>query len=170
MFHMIIFSDKELFQVLINHPVHLIDTYGKMSPTAFIPFCSFGGDMLVVGAENENYAYPLCNSFKPKVRNDQLCYEIDLESFKDPDKIVKQLKYGLVLILDYNDERQMSKENIGIKNVKEFENILINSQEENSATIHLDTVSKFQSYLISNKHITLDSRSSDFNWRRKLQS
>ena len=164
------YSDKKLFQVLVNHPVHLIDTYGKMSPTAFIPFCSFGGDMLVVGAENENYAYPLCNSFKPKVRNDQLCYETDLESLKDPDKIMKQLKHGLVLILDYNDERQMSKENDGKKYVKEYENVLFNPHDENSATIILDTVSKFKYYLLSNKYFTLDFRSCDFNWRGTIQS
>ena len=32
---------------------------------------------------------PVCDSFKAKIRNDQLCYEVDLEKYKDKNKLLK---------------------------------------------------------------------------------
>ena len=77
-----------------------------LSPSAFIPFCAFGDDMKSMGREVNGFHDPVCDSFEAKVRNDQLCYEVDLEKYKDKHKIKEQLKSGLVLILDYNLERQ----------------------------------------------------------------
>ena len=53
-----------------NHPVHIFDKDGTLSPTAFIPFCSFGGDMKIVGTTSEQFELPVCNSFKSMIRND----------------------------------------------------------------------------------------------------
>ena len=122
-----------------NHPVHILDINGSLSPTAFIPFCSFGGDMKVVGTTNEHFDVPVCNSFKPQIRNDQLCYQIDLEDYKDTDNIEKQLKEGLVLIVDYNEERKMPK-NVSSKTTKK-EGFYMLSDDQNLVQIHLETIS-----------------------------
>ena len=123
-----------------NHPVHIFDENGSLSPTALIPFCSFGGDMRIMGTKSEQYDVPVCNSFKPLIRNDQLCYQIDLEDFKDTKNIENQLKEGLVLILDYNNERQMPKIITGNKTQEKRFYLL--SENQNSVQIHLETISR----------------------------
>ena len=129
----------ERLKVVNNHPVHIFDKNGFLSPTAFIPFCSFGGDMKSMGKRSELYDVPVCNSFKSKIRNNQLCYEIDLEDYKDPNNIEKQLKEGLVLVVDYNEERQMAKL---IENQNDESMGYLTSEDINSVQIHLETISK----------------------------
>lgn len=112
-------SNGELFKYgdLINHPVHIIDKrIAKKSISALIPFCEFGGNMSLVGVKMENFSMPVCSAFEPKVLYDQLCYEIDLEKFRDYDDIVgNQLKKGFVFIMDYNEDRQVTrKTNAGV--------------------------------------------------------
>ena len=56
-----------------NHPVHIVTTDNKISPSAFIPFCDFGGNMSAMGVEIDQFEVPICNSFQAKILNDQLC-------------------------------------------------------------------------------------------------
>ena len=124
-----------------NHPVHIYDENGSLSPTAFIPFCSFGGDMNIVGTASKQFNIPVCSSFKPQIRNDQLCYQINLEDFKDTNNVEKQLKEGLVLILDYNEERQIPK--YQTSNSTEKEGFYFASDDQKLVQIHLETISKY---------------------------
>ena len=64
--------------------------------------------MDAMGTKAEGFNYSVCNSFEEKILNDQLCYEVDLEKFKDKKNINEQLGNGLILILDYNEDRQTS--------------------------------------------------------------
>ena len=102
--------NQSFFANLINHPVHISDKQsGKISTSAFIPFCEFGGNMSSVGTKIKEFSVPICTAFEPTVLYDQLCYEIDLEKFKDPFDIAdNQLKKGFVFIMDYNEDRQVS--------------------------------------------------------------
>ena len=51
---------------------------------------------------------PVCNSFKAKILNDQLCYEVDLKEYRDSNtKFDRNLKLGLVFFMDYNEDRQV---------------------------------------------------------------
>ena len=92
--------------------------------------------MKVVGIKSEKFDVPVCNTFKTKVRNEQLCYQIDLEEYKDITNIEKQLKEGLVLILDYNEERQLPEKKTIAK-----EGFSLLSENQNSVQIHLETIS-----------------------------
>ena len=67
-----------------NHPVHIQDQDGKLSPTALVPFCEFGGNMSVMGVKIDQIDVPVCNSFRPKIKGNQLCYTVD------PNKVVVQ--------------------------------------------------------------------------------
>ena len=126
------------FHQVTNHPVHILNVNETFSPSAFIPFCAFGEDMKAMGKEVDGFDHHVCNSFKAKIRNDQLCYEVDLEEFKDKDNIKEQIKSGLVLILDYNEERQSETYKIQGKRKKtRFREI-----KENDVQIFLDTKSK----------------------------
>ena len=38
---------------IVRHPVHIVDKNKKLSPSAFIPFCEFGGNMTAMGLNTE---------------------------------------------------------------------------------------------------------------------
>ena len=88
-----------------------------MSPSALIPFCGYGGNMSSMGQKIDHFNAPVCNSFKAKVLNDRLCYEVDIHKILSKDIIKKGLKAGLILLLDYNEDRQVE-----VQMEKEFKN------------------------------------------------
>ena len=79
-----------------------------------------------------NFSYfevPVCNSFQAIARDNQICYETDLEQYKNHDRdLRKQLQEGLVLYLDYNEDKQLRVE----KRKK---------RDENEAQVYMDTIS-----------------------------
>ena len=93
--------------ILNNHPVHIKDDKTGLSPSAFIPYCSFGNDFELMGKKIENFSSPVCNSFKAVRHKDQLCYEVEMDKFKIKGKVREQLEKGLVLLLDYNEDKSM---------------------------------------------------------------
>ena len=124
-------------QTVNNHPVHILNNEGELSPSSFIPFCSFGKDF--IGTKIRDFDVPVCDIFKPKPYFDQLCYETDLQNLKDRPKIGKQLKMGLTLVLDYNEERQ-----INYIDTLKSESHLMDSfyqDDENSFSMFVDTIS-----------------------------
>ena len=119
--------------------------------------------MKAMGKEIDGFDDPVCNSFKAKTRNEQLCYEVDLEQFKDKDNINEQLKSGLVLILDYNEERQSETYKLQGKRKKtRFRGV-----EENDFLIFLDTKSKV--VIVFDNFLFLISRSCNITRRRGIQ-
>ena len=137
---------KNLFKRVTNHPVHILDRNKNHSPSSLIPFCAFGDDMKAMGTKMEGFDLPVCDSFLEKVRNDQLCYEIDLNNYiRDEKDIENKLKEGLVLILDLNEDRQI-KEYWPIKNENEGETAA--SLKDETFEIHLDTISKIIHYRV----------------------
>ena len=131
-----LFLDKKLLQTVSNHPVHILDNNELISPSAFIPFCSFGEDQL--GVKIDQFDHPVCDIFTPVVFNDQLCYEANLDKLRDDQKFLTQLKMGLILIIDYNEEKQFetfvgeSKKNNKEKKLK--------FSDDSAASIHMDTI------------------------------
>ena len=95
--------------------------------------------MKIMGKKINGFDDPVCDSFEAKIRNDQLCYEVDLEKLKDKKRIKEQLKSGLVLILDYNLERQSE-----MYNPKKG-----SGQKNNDVEIHLDTISMLTSFYLT---------------------
>ena len=90
--------------------------------------------MEIMGRQMIGFKDPVCDSFESKIRNDQLCYEVDLEKFKNKNKIKEQMKSGLVLLLDYNLERQSDLYNP--------QKVHKRSSDENEVHIYLNTISK----------------------------
>ena len=130
--------DKMVLQRVSNHPVHILNTEGGFSPSSFIPFCSFGQNLL--GTDNVDFDFPVCDIFKPTNFLDQICYETNLSDLKDRDsnKIRTQLEMGLTLVLDFNEERQsynptQKKRPIKMKGFHKVNN--------DDFSIHLDTIS-----------------------------
>ena len=129
--------------VLDNHPVHLLTTNKTISPSAFVPFCMFGGNMSSVGVKITKFDVPVCNSFEAKILNDQLCYEVDLNKFSNKYNIEKELQSGLAFIMDYNEDRQVTFDQDFNKTFDEsLVNRIVKSDEDQDAYIYLDTIRK----------------------------
>ena len=95
---------------MTNHPVHVQDEDGFLLPTALIPFCEFGGNISVMGVKIEQLSVPVCNSFRPKIIKDQLCYTVDPNKYKT--KIDLEGELSLSLFINYNEDKEMdSKDN-----------------------------------------------------------
>ena len=130
-------TDEHFLQKVNNHPVHIMNNAGEFSPSSFIPFCSFGHKF--IGAKVKDFEkIPVCNIFKPKIFNDLLCYETDLQELKDSnnnDILEEQLEMGLTLVLDYNEDRQINYD-VSQQAKESF------YHHYNSVSMHLDTISK----------------------------
>ena len=128
----------------VNHPVHFVKEGKKLSPSTFIPFCDFGGNMSSMGFKIDLFEVPVCNSFQDKVLNDQLCYEVDLNKYSDEYNIDKQLKLGFAFLMDYNEDRQVVSQNNNddIEKVRSMVESIVESDENHHALIYLETIGK----------------------------
>ena len=104
------YGNSSVVQKVINHPVHIIEYEEDLlpsSPSALIPFCAFGGNISIMGKRIKKFDVPVCNSFRAKILNDQLCYEVDPNSFKD-EVPLQEYKQGLTFYVDTNNEKQIA--------------------------------------------------------------
>ena len=93
-----------------NHPPHILEKDEKtLSPSAFIPFCSFIGNWSLTGVMTDTFRVPVCNIFEEVVLDGKLCYQADVHKLKkqvdwdkEKEKIVTS---GFMFMLDYNEER-----------------------------------------------------------------
>ena len=96
----------EKLSVHSNHPVHILDDEGELSPSAFIPFCKFGNQNL--GIYLKQFDQPICNIFQKKIIKDQLCYEANLNVSWDMHGFSEENNIGLSFMVDTNKDRQLS--------------------------------------------------------------
>ena len=109
-----------------NHPAHIMDEKGNISPSSFIPYCYFGKQSDLLGLNIEGFKYPVCNIFEAKVLNDQLCYVVDINDKVAKGTTDKDLKAGLTLLVDYNEDRQLSLFNKTVDDdVEDEDNMMI---------------------------------------------
>ena len=116
-----------------------------MSPSAFIPFCELGGNMSLVGEKIDNFSVPVCNIFQAKIRYHQLCYEVNLNKYTNQDHIEEDLNKGLIILLDYNEDRQVKSEELDdTLGLGLFDRrILAQNKEYPHANIYINTISKY---------------------------
>ena len=124
----------------VKHPVHFVTKDGEMSPTAFIPFCEFGGNISAMGIQNGHFNVTICNSFQAKIINNQLCYEVDLNNFSKIDNIEQEIKAGFIFFMDYNEDRQTFDSDNRIAGDKSFANRLFKRDNKNHASIIINTI------------------------------
>ena len=55
--------------------------------------------MSVMGVKIDQFDVPVCNSFRPKIIRDQLCYTVDPSKYKD--KITLKQELSLALFINY---------------------------------------------------------------------
>ena len=128
------------FTAITNHPPHFMTHDNQLSPSAFIPFCDFGGNMATMGVKIDQFDVPVCNAFQAKVLNDQLCYEVDLNKFSDKSKVGNELELGFHFLMDYNEDRQVIfDKNISRKEAGLANNVAASDQSQH-AFIYLNTI------------------------------
>ena len=92
---------------MVNHPVHILNEKGILQPTALIPFCSFAGNMKILGQKLKGFSVPVCTAFKPTLFNGKMCYSVNVNDVLVKEKIA--VKYGemngLSLLIDVNQDR-----------------------------------------------------------------
>ena len=134
-----------------NHPPHIIDHNGNMMPSSFIPFCAIGNNMSAVGRTAENFSLPVCDAFKHKLLDGQLCYQLDMRD--DTVSISQGPLGGLKFVMDYNEERNVNVDNLEtgqeiskeeeLKGLIGLERTLNNG---NDAKIYIETIEAFHAY------------------------
>ena len=82
---------------------------GTLSPSSFIPFCSFAGNWNVTGVSTDIFSVPVCNIFKEVIVDGQVCYQADVAKDNITDMVDKRLiaTEGFVMLLDYNENRMV---------------------------------------------------------------
>ena len=100
-----ILVDTKYIHTISNHPPHILNDQNYLSPSAFIPFCSFAGNISIMGETLPNFSIPVCTKFSPTVLKGQLCYQVDVNQFKDQIDSKKLMSHGLIFLMDYNEDR-----------------------------------------------------------------
>ena len=125
----------------VRHPVHIVDKNKKLSPSAFIPFCEFGGNISAMGEKIDQFDVPVCNSFEAKIIDDQLCYEVDLNRFSNMNNIEKELNAGFAFIMDYNEDRHIEFKEFSENNTDmSFVSRIDKSDDNLHAFLYLNTI------------------------------
>ena len=100
--------------------------------------------MTVMGVMNAKFEVPVCNNFKAKVFNGQLCYEVDIDKLKSKDNndiIREELKLGLGFMMDYNEDKQVKlEEHIMERKIEEDLLHTFQAYEQEEASIYINTI------------------------------
>ena len=94
--------------------------------------------MPAMGVHIRESHLPICNKFTTEILNDQLCYTVDLDKYKNEEYFQEQLNLGLVFLMDYNEDRQVTlNESQGNINVANLVNNIDESNDDKYALIYL---------------------------------
>ena len=74
-------------------------------PTALVPFCTFSNNFSTTGVKIDQFDVPVCNIFKAKLHKDQLCYEADIDNFKQD---FQNSELSVSFFIHYNEDRIIS--------------------------------------------------------------
>ena len=129
--------------------------------------------MSLLGRKAEGFHAPVCSAFTRKMVNNQLCYEVDLNRFRDQVDWKESLKSGLSLVIDTNDEYDVRKLMTEDGNIKTTEEDMLdsyfNKNLQEKFSILLKTISK---YLFPHlqSHLLLRSGANNSDQRGKLRA
>ena len=101
--------------------------------------------MSLLGRKADGFQDPVCSAFTGKIVNNQLCYEINLNRFRDQVDWEESLQSGLSFVIDTNDEydvRKLLTEDGNINTVEDKLDSYQNRQLQGKFSILLKTISK----------------------------
>ena len=120
----------------------MIEDQGTLSPSSFIPFCSFGGNASVEGKSNNNFNSPVCDKFSPTFLDGQLCYQVDPNELRNKVDMKKMASHGIIMLLDYNFERMVRADGNEDSRLEDSSILLENKDNRKEAMIYIETLGK----------------------------
>ena len=130
--------------------------------------------MSLLGRKVDGFQDPVCSAFTRKIVNNQLCYEVDLNRFRDQVDWKESLQFGLFLVIDTNDEYDVKKLLTEDGNIEtEGYNMLgsvFNKKLQKQFSILLKTISKYSILFSLKSHLLLRSGANNSNQRGKLRA
>ena len=123
------------------HPPHLLDSQGRPTPAALIPFCGYRGNLATLGEPVGGLEFPVCNKFQPTILGGQLCYSLNVSSVVSTaeNKTESGKKKGIFFAVDLTKDRIY-----GGKEGKKSNRFLYpdSSIDENTFSVHINTLSR----------------------------
>ena len=127
-----------------QHPQHLVEN--QLVPNAFIPFCSFSGEMNITGKTITGLDIPVCNGFQEDTIDGRLCYTIHVNKLASSERI-KMLSgkgKGLVLAIDKGFsieayDHRMPDEDESLQHLLDTEDLV----KEDSVSVYIATPHRF---------------------------
>ena len=123
--------------------MHLLNNRGDYLQTVLIPFCSFYGDMDILGHEVDGFSVPVCTAFSRSLFFAKLCYTLDINDVLENQNIkLKTWKaHGLSFLIDLNPDRHFGYHKKNLKQEEEKRGHFIKSRKnDGKAKIFLDTL------------------------------
>ena len=65
--------------------------------------------MSAMGVKIDQFDVPVCNSFRPKIIQNQLCHTVNPNEYKDKTDLKDDI--SLSLFINYNEDREIAMEN-----------------------------------------------------------
>ena len=98
--------------------------------------------MEVMGKKNDKFELPVCNTFRPQIVGDQLCYQVNINEFADKLDMKEASEDGLIILLDYNEELnpKIQEENVKLNILKNLKSIQNLDRDTTGATVHIKTL------------------------------
>ena len=121
---------------MVNHPVHISDKNLNLLPSAFIPFCSLGPDMEILGDKIDNFSHPVCKIFKSKIFQGQTCYQLDLQDVQQNASFAKGAENALTFLMDYNEDKTINEPTLELGKQK------LDDNSPDKALIYVDTLGR----------------------------
>ena len=99
--------------------------------------------MAMIGVNmDDEFDFPVCISFRDKILNDQLCYEVDPNEFNKLKSSEDALKKGLSFLVDFNEDRQVSCEKETVKRENNLYGKFSQTINNEKLMVYLNTIGK----------------------------
>ena len=142
--------DEETVARQITHPAHI----NNSSLSSFIPFCQFGDDLSVLGRTVPQFRQPVCSAFQETVLEGQVCYQLDVNTYRARLDWRASRQFGLGLLVDTNqelDSRAMYFRDIESNTKREASlRSYVRFEDSSKVKIHLHTLGGGGQFAITN--------------------
>ena len=127
-----------------QHPPHLVDSSGNLTPGALVPFCAYARNLTTLGRRIPGLDFPICDRFQPTVLNGQVCYVLNMEDANPLIQGATENGIGKGLLLAVHMNENTKEEDFGTNEEWLDKNSLETEASEhgNTATIHLSTLAR----------------------------
>ena len=98
--------------------------------------------MSIMGSMVDGLRLPVCDKFERKIIEDRICYQIDVNEFSENVDKKKFINDGLLLVLDYNEEKMLSRKKMatretatGLSDIRSSKN-----SDEEESLVYVETL------------------------------